>query len=438
MENELGSEKEFQALLTFLYMAPVGVVQMSADGQISLINPMAANLLVPLQADGTLTNLFDAIDHSMPEVRKLVVEHDKPNGTICKSLRFAPFFRARRYAENKTYELTLLKVAPDTLMGMVTDVTEVVMREEQIRLGSAWYNALLNDQFKYGVVGLDDHGLILNWNEAMEKLTGLSAAIAIGQPCSTLFEDSLSFSNRLQDLLYDVIASGWTLQNDWCVRADGARFWASYIISVPEMDDVLHVHDVVLPDPKKSAFVLLIRDINQHANASEKMMHATSCDDLTGLLNRRVFFDKAETELNRWRRSKRPLCVLVIDADHFKSINDRFGHDVGDSVLKALSVAIKHCVRQLDIVSRIGGEEFAVLLPYTGIDDAEDLAERVRHCVANLVVEPAELDIALTISVGVAEMNDSVSDIRGLVKAADGALYRAKNAGRNQVHKAKT
>ena len=434
MASEMGSEKEFQELLTFLYMAPVGVVQMTPDGQISLMNPMAANLLMPLQADGTLTNLFDAIDHSLPEVRKLVVEHHRPNGTICKSLRFSPFFRARRYAENKTYELTLLKVSADTLMGMVTDVTEAVMREEQMRLGSAWYNALLNDQFKYGVVGLDEHGLILNWSEAMKKLTGLSAAKVIGQPCSTLFEDAPSFSNRLPDLLYDVTASGWTLQNDWCVKADGARFLASYIISVPEMIDVLHVHDAVLPDPKKSAFVLLIRDINQHADASEKMMHATSCDDLTGLLNRRAFFDKAETELNRWRRSKRPLCVLVIDADHLKSINDRFGHDVGDSVLKALAVVIKRCVRQLDIVSRIGGEEFAVLLPYTGIDDAEDLAERVCHCVANLVVEPAELDLALTISIGVAEMDDSAGDMRGLVKAADGALYRTKNAGRNRVH----
>ena len=436
MANEMDSEKELQALMTFLYMAPVGVLQMSADGQISLMNPMAANLLMPLQADGTLTNLFDAIDHSLPEVRKLVAEHDKSNGTICKALRFAPFFRARRYAENKTYELTLLKVAADTLMGMLTDVTEAVMREEQIRLGSAWYNALLNDQFKYGVVGLDEHGLILNWNEAMEKLTGLSATEAIGQPCSTLFDDALSFSKRLPDLLYDVTASGWTLQNDWCVKADGARFWASYIISVPEMSDVLDVHVAVFPDAKKSAFVLLIRDINEQVDASEKMMHATSCDDLTGLLNRRAFFDKAETELNRWRRSKRPLSVLIIDADHFKSINDRFGHDVGDSVLKALAVAIKRCVRQLDIISRIGGEEFAVLLPYTGIDDAKDLAERVRHCVANLMVEPGELDIALTISVGVAEMNDSVDDMRRLVKAADGALYRAKNAGRNQVHKA--
>ena len=97
---------------------------------------------------------------------------------------------------------------------------------------------------------------------------------------------------------------------------------------------------------------------------------------------------------------------------------------------------IKRCVRQLDITARIGGEEFAVLLPYTAIEDAEDLAERVRHCVANLVIEPAALGLDLTISIGIAEANDTMGDIYALVNAADGALYRAKNAGRNQVQKA--
>ena len=435
MSLEADSEKEFQSLLTFLYMAPVGIVQMTIDGCISLINPMAGNLLLPMRADGTLTNLFEAIDHSLPEIRKLAAEFERPSGVICKAVRFAPFFRARRYAEHKTYELTLLKVDSDTLMCVVGDVTDTVLREEQIRLGSAWYNALLNDQFKYGVVGLDAEGRVLNWNDAMKKLTGFSAAQVVGNPCCLLFKDIESFSNRLPDLLYDVTESGWTLQNDWCVKADSSNFWASYIISVPEMN-VLHAQDTALSEPKKSSYVLLVRDINQYADASEKMMHATRCDDLTGLLNRRAFFDKAEIELNRWRRSKRPLCVLVIDVDYFKSINDRFGHDAGDSVLKALAGAIKCCVRQLDIVARIGGEEFAVLLPYTGIDDASDLAERVRHCVASLTVESTDQNMALTISVGVAQMDEFRVDIRGLVKAADGALYSAKRAGRNQVQKA--
>lgn len=435
MGLEADSEKELQSLLTFLYMAPVGVVQMTGNGDISLINPMAANLLMPLRADGTLTNLFEAIEHSLPEINSLVAEFDRPTGVICKAVRFAPFFRAQRYAENKTYELTLLKVDAGTLMGMVTDVTDAVRREEQIRLGSAWYNALLNDHYKHGIVGLDSGGNLLYWNDSMKKLTGFSASQVVGKPCGVLFKDGDSFSNRLPDLLYDVTESGWTLQNEWCAKADGGMFWASYIISVPEMN-VSHAQGSELSQCKQSSYVVLIRDINQHADASEKMIHATSCDDLTGLLNRRAFFDKAETEINRWRRNKRPLCVLVIDADHFKSINDRFGHAVGDSVLKGLATEIKRCVRPLDITARIGGEEFAVLLPYTGIKDAEDLAERVRHCVANLVIKPAALGLDLTISIGVAEAGDAVGDIHALVKAADGALYRAKNAGRNQVQKA--
>jgi diguanylate cyclase (GGDEF)-like protein/PAS domain S-box-containing protein len=432
---EADSEKELQSLLTFLYMAPVGVVQMTGNGGISLINPMAANLLMPLHADRTLTNLFEAIDHSLPEISSLVAEFDRPAGIICKAVRFAPFFRARRYAENKTYELTLLKVDQETLMGIVTDVTDSVMREEQIRLGSAWYNALLNDRYKHGIVGLDLNGNVLYWNDSMKELTGFSASQVVGKPLGFLFKNVDGYSNRLPDLLYDVTESGWTLQNEWCAKADGSMFWASYIISVPEIN-VLHAECSEFSPSRKSSYVLLIRDINQHADASEKMIHATSCDDLTGLLNRRAFFDKAETEINRWRRNKRPLCVLVIDADHFKSINDRFGHAVGDSVLKELATEIKRCVRQLDITARIGGEEFAVLLPYTNVKDAEDLAEQVRHCVANLVIKPLSLGLELTISIGVAEANETMGDIHTLIKAADGALYRAKNAGRNQVQKA--
>lgn len=435
MGPEADLEKELQSLLTFLYMAPVGVVQMTGNGEISLINPMAANLLMPLGADGTLTNLFEAIDHSLPEISNLVAEFNRPTGIICKAVRFAPFFRARRYTENKTYKLTLLKVDEDTLMGIVTDVTDSVIREEQIRLGSAWYNALLNDHYKHGIVGLDSNGNILYWNDSMKELTGFSESEIVGKPCGFLFKKVDGFSDRLPDLLYDVAKSGWTLHNEWCAKADGSMFWANYIISVPEMN-VLHAQDFELPQSNQSSYVILIRDINQHAYASEKMIHATSCDDLTGLLNRRAFFDKAETEINRWRRSRRLLCVLVIDADHFKSINDRFGHAVGDSVLKELATAIKRCVRHLDIIARIGGEEFVVLLPYTSIEDASALAEQVRHYVANLVIEPVALGLNLTISIGVAEANDTMGDIHSLVKAADGALYRAKNSGRNQVQKA--
>ena len=276
MVLEADPEKELQSLLAFLYMAPVGVVQMTGTGEISLINPMAANLLMPLRADGTLTNLFEAIDHSFPEINSIVAEFDRPTGVICKAVRFAPFFRARQHAENKTYELTLLKVDAENLMGMLTDVTDSVMREEQLRLGAACYNAALNDHCKYGIVGLDSDGNMLYWNDAMKELTGFSASQVIGKPCSVLFKDGDSFSNRLPDLLHDVTQSGWTLQNEWCTKADGSKFWASYIISVPEMN-VLHAQGSELPQSNLSSYVVLIRDINQHVHASGKMTHATSC-----------------------------------------------------------------------------------------------------------------------------------------------------------------
>ena len=432
MTLETDLELELQSLLTFLYMVPVGVVQMGADGGIVLINPMAANLLNALQADGAMTNLFDVLDQCFPEIRKLVSEFAQPNGVICKAARFSPFLRARRYTECKTYDLTMVKVNVTTLIGVVNDVSDVVLREEQIRLGSAWYNALLYDRFNYGVTGLDREGRVLNWSNSMMALTGHPAELVINSHCSALFKDAKCFADRLPDLLHEVSESGWTLQNDWCVRKDGSSFWASYIISIPEIHVSAVEGDGQL-SPRHASYVLLVRDINNHVDATEKMIHATVCDDLTGLLNRRAFFDKAEVEISRWRRSQNPFCILIIDADYFKSVNDRFGHDVGDSALKALAKAIKQCVRQLDIVARIGGEEFAVLLPFTEIGDARELADRVRQCVSELTVGLNHEGLALTISVGAAEMTARHGDIRGLLKAADGALYRAKNLGRNQV-----
>ena len=437
MENVTSLESELQALLKFLYMAPVGVVQTTLSGDITIINPTAANLLMPLQADGTLANLFTAIEHSVPEIRKMVSDHSAPAGKICTALRFSPFFRARRHTEQKTFELTLLKVDLTTIMAVLTDVTEAVRREEQLRLGSAWYNAMLNDRFDYGAVCLDEHGTVLNWNDSMEQLTGFKKPQILGQSVSTLFAKESTFLRCLPDVLYEAAQSGWTLQNEWCTTATGNTFWASYIISA---SDGTGFESGARPasNPEKTSYVLTIRDMNKHVDAASQMMHATHNDHLTGIMNRRAFFDAADIEIKRWRRVPRPLCLLAVDADHFKSVNDEFGHGVGDAVLKALAAAIKDSVRQSDITARIGGEEFAIMLPHTDMIAACEMAERLRKNVEALEImsDNGKTVLCLTVSVGVAQMSSDLNDIGGFMKLADRALYAAKNAGRNRVESA--
>ncbi|WP_333785213.1 GGDEF domain-containing protein [Thermocrinis sp.] len=156
-------------------------------------------------------------------------------------------------------------------------------------------------------------------------------------------------------------------------------------------------------------------------------------DSLTGLPNRRFFFEHANLIFEEAKRYGKKLSLLIIDIDHFKKINDAYGHDAGDIVLKVFADVLKGVVRQSDICARMGGEEFAVLLPNTGLDEARVLAERIRSAVASRPVEYDHKVILVTTSIGVSEFRSGMESIDDLIKEADIALYRAKEGGRNRV-----
>lgn len=164
---------------------------------------------------------------------------------------------------------------------------------------------------------------------------------------------------------------------------------------------------------------------------------AARTDGKTGLLNAVTWEREAATELVRLRRTKVPSAVLLIDVDHFKRVNDKHGHLVGDRVLKAVVAALREELRDGDLMGRFGGEEFALLLPRTDEWEARRVAERLRRCVADLVipVDPGTT-LRVTVSVGVAIVEPSgtaAMTVTELLAAADAGLYRAKAAGRDQV-----
>ena len=155
-------------------------------------------------------------------------------------------------------------------------------------------------------------------------------------------------------------------------------------------------------------------------------------DGMTGLFNRRHFYIAAEIERLRFQRHHRPLSMLMIDIDLFKSINDRFGHDVGDEVIARIAGVLRSETRGTDVAARLGGEEFGMLLPEASLDDAGIVAERIRQAVSKIRVVRATGAVAPTVSVGVSEATDGMA-ISDLVKEADLALYDAKQAGRNRI-----
>jgi diguanylate cyclase (GGDEF)-like protein len=163
-----------------------------------------------------------------------------------------------------------------------------------------------------------------------------------------------------------------------------------------------------------------------------------SIDPLTGVYNRRQFEILARAELARCQRYIRPMSLLMLDIDHFKSVNDRFGHKMGDWVLKAVSMVIESAKRDSDVVARIGGEEFALLLPETTKEAARAFAERVCELVSACSPCVGGENLNLTISIGVADASVRTSGIETLFRSADQALYDAKRAGRNRVAVAST
>ena len=167
----------------------------------------------------------------------------------------------------------------------------------------------------------------------------------------------------------------------------------------------------------------------------EEAVFLSYTDDLTGIYNHRFFIGQLTREVERHKRYSTPLSLLMIDIDFFKHYNDTNGHLAGDQVLKAIAILIQRGVRQTDIVSRYGGEEFSAILTNTGKEGAFEIAERVRKNVADTRFpnESAQPNKDLTISVGVATFSPRISNLTDLIREADHALYRAKKGGRNRI-----
>ena len=179
-----------------------------------------------------------------------------------------------------------------------------------------------------------------------------------------------------------------------------------------------------------------ILDLEQKLRgAHEKMRDLAMHDELTGLWNRRAFYSHALSELERTSRQESSICIILLDIDNFKSVNDKYGHLVGDQALKMVADRLKEEVRQYDRVGRWGGEEFIVVLPATTLEEGTSIAERLRMSVALAelpIKNNAALQVQISLGVSCFEGNQSI-DLDTLVDRADEMLYQAKENGRNQV-----
>lgn len=167
--------------------------------------------------------------------------------------------------------------------------------------------------------------------------------------------------------------------------------------------------------------------------AKERAEALARSDELTGLNNRRAFFNDGEQMLSQANRYAHPLSLIMMDVDHFKHINDTHGHAAGDDALVTIANILRSHARKADILGRLGGEEFAIILPETTLSDAIALAERLRIEIENTTVNNAKSDIHITASFGLATLASEQTSLENLINAADDTLYQAKRKGRNRV-----
>jgi diguanylate cyclase (GGDEF)-like protein len=208
--------------------------------------------------------------------------------------------------------------------------------------------------------------------------------------------------------------------------------------SFNSMLDKIHLQKEDMMKSEKTYSHRLEKDVKDRTEALKaanvELKHLASIDVLTNVRNRRSFFELSEQCYELARRNSKPLSVMMFDLDHFKNINDEYGHAAGDKVLKAFANSISSLVRKSDVFARIGGEEFAIILPETSIENAQySVGEKVLKRVRALKVIHEELEIKFTVSIGISEFFAGEPNLDNALNRADEALYRTKDSGRDSV-----
>lgn len=308
-------------------------------------------------------------------------------------------------------------------------------------------NIILNEQSK---INVEFHDSMKNIAKIIETQYELNYIVPlIGEMLDRFISDHLIYVFLKQDNEYKLV---------WPKACKDERIYETLKQLTPETNYILTSDDKIGAFPltsdgeitgcivaRSTLDKLSKRDISyleqltrqsaitiNRANTYSKVLQYATLDALTNLNNRRQFEVRLKQEIATTKRQKNPLCAMMVDIDFFKKVNDTYGHASGDAVLRTVASIIKEHLRESDIPSRYGGEEFAVLLPYTHIEEAKIVGERLRKAVEMTPIPIDKKNINVTISMGLAEFNPQETG-EDLFKRADSALYEAKESGRNRV-----
>ncbi len=319
----------------------------------------------------------------------------------------------------------------DAVVVTFIDLTERVRLEKRTRKNEHLVRSIL-DTLPESIVVLDHSGTIISVNAAWRRLAEINAADAeTANPIGVNYESVCREIRQSEEQ-----ASAMAAWNgiSAVLEGDQEQFVTEYCCTTNESERWFRLRVMPLGSAPDRGAVIAHEDITSSKELECSLRSLSATDDLTGLFNRRHFFNELGKELERIKRhALSESALLMVDLDRFKKINDRYGHAAGDHALRHIAELFREAIRRADCVGRIGGEEFAILLSGADSSAATEFAERLRKRVQSSPAFYEGVSIPITISVGVNEIKSETNAVERVLKGADQALYRAKKAGRNRV-----
>jgi diguanylate cyclase (GGDEF)-like protein len=310
----------------------------------------------------------------------------------------------------------------------------------QHKFGSVTPLDFIIDRVNIGILAVDEKMEIVLWNHFMEIHSRKAASEVLGQNLFDTFPDLprtwLEKKIRSVFLLKNFSFTSWEqrpflFQFHHTRPVTGGIDWmrqdCTFVPVRNEAGDVSHVCITLLDVTDTSIYQSKLK------NALARLDDSNNRDGLTGIYNRRYLEKSISQEFSRIKRHENTFSLLMLDLDNFKRINDERGHLAGDEVIRRVAETLTLCVREYDVAGRYGGEEFAVVLPQTGMKGAITVGERLRKAVENLTVAFDGHTIPVTVSIGIAEAQQNTPNYEQIIHQADIALYQSKRAGRNRV-----
>jgi diguanylate cyclase (GGDEF)-like protein/PAS domain S-box-containing protein len=314
--------------------------------------------------------------------------------------------------------------AAGTLLGLtivVRDFTSVYLAREKLSDSEQRLRLILESVHDYAIFSVAFDGTITSWNAGAQDVFGYTTSEIMGCNYSVLFSPADVVCGVPASELHEAATKGFANEERWLVRQDGSRFLASGMLRPLQLGPVGEVR----------GFVSVTHDVTERDALAQDLRRRAQYDELTALANRRTFYEHLQRAISSMKqRSSKLYAVLFIDVDNFKHVNDELGHIVADRLLAATARRLGYCVRSDDVVARIGGDEFAILLNgISGVADASDVA----HLIGIEMQQPIAIDehnIHATVSIGIAIGSLKHHRHEDILRDADAAMYAAKTEGR--------